>query len=121
MIEEDGTSASLTLGRADKFRAPIRRAPWSPEVEITYRLIAYDRESRRPVMSYAVPSPLVNEVKRIAGFRSDDDGLGDYSLDTKQISEIGLVLQIKVEPNRFDYLIEPYVRERAGDTMGREA
>ena len=90
-------------------------------MEITYRLIAYDREFDRPVMSYAVPAPLVNEVKRIAGFRSDDDGLGDYSLDTKQISEIGLVLQIKVEPNRFDYLIEPYVRERAGDTIGREA
>lgn len=79
-------------------------------MDIAYRLVGYDRQSERPVASFAIASPLIAKVKRIAGFRSNDDGLGDYPLDARQTGEIGRVLQIEVEPDKFDYLIEPYVR-----------
>jgi hypothetical protein len=80
-------------------------------MEIIYRLITYARRTERTLAAHPIPAPLIPKVKRIAGFRSDHDGLGDYALDAGQARKVGQLVGITVDPEAFDYFAEPYIRE----------
>ena len=85
-------------------------------MKIIYRLVTYSRATDRLIASRDVPEELVARVKEIAGITADDDGLGDYPLDSRQAREIGRLLEVPVTPKTAEYFLEPYVFEMdAGD------
>ncbi len=73
-----------------------------------YRVVTYDRTSEQMRGSLIVPPSLVGKVKKIAGFKPADDGLGEYALDGSQTKKIAKILGFKPEEDRFYYYIEPY-------------
>jgi len=81
-------------------------------MKIIYRLVTYSRETERIIGSHDVPEPVVEKVKDNAGIIPDDDGCGDYPLDSRQTREIGRLLDVPVTPDTADYFVEPYVYER---------
>jgi hypothetical protein len=55
-----------------------------------------------------VPSNFLEEIKRIAGFGPNDDGLGEYPLNEAQTRQVARILDFNPEPDRFYYYVEPY-------------
>jgi hypothetical protein len=49
---------------------------WSHEM--SYRVVTYDRGTEQMKGNLPVPPGVLNEVKEIAGFRPQDNGLGEY-------------------------------------------
>ena len=80
-------------------------------MKIIYRLVAYSRETERVIGAHDVPERVVANAKGIAGIGADDDGLGDYPLDSRQTREIGRLLDVPVTPDTAEYFVEPYVYE----------
>jgi hypothetical protein len=73
-----------------------------------YRIVTYDRASERMKGSLVVPPSVLAKVKKIAGCRPPDDGLGEYPLDEKQTAQVAKLLGFRPEPERFYYSVEPY-------------
>jgi hypothetical protein len=73
-----------------------------------YRVVIYDRVSEQMKGSLVVPPSVLAKVKRIAGFKPEDDGLGEYPLDDAQTTKIAKVLGFRPEVDRFFYYVEPY-------------
>ncbi len=73
-----------------------------------YRVVTYDRATERMKGNLPIPPATFEEIKRVAGFGPQDDGLGEYLLDEEQILEVARILGFKPEPNRFYYYVEPY-------------
>jgi hypothetical protein len=73
-----------------------------------YRIVTYDKAAERMRGSLAVPQSVLEQVKRIAGFGLDDDGLGEYPLDEAQTRQVAQILDFNPEPDRFYYYVEPY-------------
>lgn len=77
-------------------------------MKISYRLAAFDRETEELIGSHVVPAKFIPEIRRIADIPPDDDGAGDYPLDTDQAFKIAERLGVKVHPESIDYFIEPF-------------
>jgi hypothetical protein len=73
-----------------------------------YRVVTYDRHSEEMKGSLVVPPSVLAKVKKIVGFGSQDDGLGEYPLDEGQTRRIAKVLGFRPETDRFYYYVEPY-------------
>lgn len=73
-----------------------------------YRIVSYDRTTERMKGSLFVPPSVMEQVKAIAGFQPQDDGLGEYPLDEDQTRQIATILGFRPEPDRFYYSVEPY-------------
>jgi hypothetical protein len=73
-----------------------------------YRIVTYDRATERMKGSMSIPPRVLGEVKRIAGFGPQDDGLGEYPLDEAQTRQVARILDFNPEPDRFYYYVEPY-------------
>ena len=73
-----------------------------------YRVVTYDRMSEHMKGSLIVPPSILAKVKKIAGFKPQDDGLGEYPLDEAQTHQVAKVLGFRAEPERFYYCMEPY-------------
>ncbi len=73
-----------------------------------YRVVTYDRTSERMKGSLVVPPSVLAKVKKIAGFKSEDDGLGEYLLDETQTKQVAKILGFRPEADRFYYSVEPY-------------
>ncbi|MGH7038325.1 MAG: DUF7683 domain-containing protein [Stellaceae bacterium] len=73
-----------------------------------YRVVTYDRTSERMRDSLIIPPSVLSKVKRIAGFKPQDDGLGEYPLDESQTRQVAKVLGFRPETERFYYHVEPY-------------
>jgi hypothetical protein len=58
--------------------------------------------------SMPIPVSLLEQVKRIAGFDRQDDGLGEYPLDEAQTRRVAWILDFNPEPDRFHCYVEPY-------------
>jgi hypothetical protein len=78
-----------------------------------YRIVIYDKATERMKGSLPIPASLFEDIKRIAGFAPQDDGLGEYLLDEGQTRQVARVLDFNPEPDRFYYYVEPY--EPPGD------
>jgi hypothetical protein len=76
--------------------------------KVIYRVATYDRTTEHMKGTLIVPPSIVARVKKIAGFRPRDDGLGEYPLDDEQTRRVAKILGFRPEPNRFHYYIEPY-------------
>jgi hypothetical protein len=99
---------------------PIRRAPWSLDMKISYRLAAFDRETEELIGSYAVPAKFLSKIKQIADIAANDDGAGDYPLDADRVFKIAKMLGIEVQPESIDYFIEPFLQaDRDRETAAR--
>lgn len=72
-----------------------------------YRVVTYDRTTERMKGSLVVPPSVLAKVKKIAGFKPQDDGLGEYPLDEDQTKQIAKILGFRPEPDRFYYYLEP--------------
>jgi hypothetical protein len=73
-----------------------------------YRVVTYDRTTERMKGSLIVPPAVLTRVKKIAGFKPQDDGLGEYPLDEEQTRQVGKILGFKPAPAKFYYCVEPY-------------
>lgn len=73
-----------------------------------YRIVTYDRASERMKGSLIVPPRVLPKVKRIAGFKPQDDGLGEYPLDENQTRQVAKILGFRPDTERFYYFVEPY-------------
>jgi hypothetical protein len=73
-----------------------------------YRVVTYDRTSERMKGSLVVPPNVLAKIKRIAGFKPEDDGLGEYLLDEGQTKKVAKVLGFRAETDRFYYYVEPH-------------
>jgi hypothetical protein len=73
-----------------------------------YEVTGYDRKAERLVTSYEVPERRVPSVKRIAGVKTSDDGLGSYPLTPAQVAEIAIVMERPIEQDDNDFFLEPY-------------
>jgi hypothetical protein len=73
-----------------------------------YRVVTYDRTTERMQGSLIVPPSVLGRVKKIAGLKPRDDGLGEYPLDEEQTRQVAKVLGFRPETDRFYYYVEPY-------------
>jgi len=73
-----------------------------------YRIVTYDRATERMKGSLRIPVIVLEQVKHIAGFGPQDDGLGEYPLDEAQTRQVARILDFNPEPGRFYYYVEPY-------------
>ena len=73
-----------------------------------YRVVTYDNKTDEMRASLPIPPVVEAQAKRIAGFRPQDDGLGEYPLDEEQTRQIAALLGFHPEPDRFHYCVEPY-------------
>ena len=73
-----------------------------------YRVVTYDRSTERMKGHLSVPPVILNEVKKVAGFQPQDDGLGEYPLNEEQTRRIAKIMGFHAEPDQFYYCIEPY-------------
>ena len=73
-----------------------------------YRVVTYDRKTERMRGNLRIPPNMRAEIKRIAGFQPQDDGLGEYPLNEEQTRDIAQILGFRPEPDRFSYYVEPY-------------
>jgi hypothetical protein len=73
-----------------------------------YRIVTYDKDTERVKGNMPIPVNVLSEVKRIAGFRPEDDGLGEYDLNDDQTRQIARIVGFDPHPDRFYYYVEPY-------------
>jgi len=73
-----------------------------------YRVVTYDRTTEQMKGSLVVPPSVLSRVKKIAGFKPRDDGLGEYPLGDEQTRQVAKILGFRPEPDRFFYYVEPY-------------
>lgn len=73
-----------------------------------YRVVTYDKATEQMKGNLPIPPSMFEEIKRIAGFGPQDDGLGEYPLDEEQTRQIARILGFNPEPSHFYYYIEPY-------------
>lgn len=73
-----------------------------------YRVVTYDKATDRMRGNLVIPPSVLDEVKKIAGFQPQDDGLGEYPLDAEQTRQIARLLEFRAEPEGFYYYVEPY-------------
>jgi hypothetical protein len=75
---------------------------------MTYRIVTYDKTTERMKGNLPIPPSVVEQIKRIAGFSPQDDGLGEYPLDEQQIRQVASILGFRADPEHFYYHVEPY-------------
>ena len=73
-----------------------------------YRVVTYDKATERMKGNLPIPPSVVAEVKKIAGFQPEHDGLGEYPLDEEQTRRIASILGFRPDVDRFHYSVEPY-------------
>ena len=73
-----------------------------------YRIVTYDKTTERMKGNLPIHPSVVEQIKRIAGFSPQDDGLGEYPLDEQQIRQVASILGFRADPQHFYYYIEPY-------------
>ena len=88
-------------------------------MRISYRLVAFDRQTEELIGSHAVPQKFVSGIRKAARIPPADDGAGDYPLDTEQAQKIANKLGIAVHPETADYFIEPYLYDADGEKQTR--
>lgn len=76
-------------------------------MSVAYRLVGYDKNTERLVVSFDVPRQSVAQAKCIAGITLDDGELGDWELDPRQAQEMGQLLAAPVDTNSCDFFFEP--------------
>jgi hypothetical protein len=108
-------SASSILGMVDRQESLIRPVLWSPKM--IYRIVTYDRTTDRMKGNLPIPSSVLKQIKRIAGFGPNDDGLGEYPLDEAQTRQVARILDFNPEPDRFYYYVEPYEPTKDDDGL----
>jgi len=73
-----------------------------------YRIVTYDRATDRMKGNLPIPPSMRGEIKGIAGFGPQDDGLGEYPLDETQTRQVARILGFNPDPEHFYYYVEPY-------------
>jgi hypothetical protein len=66
-----------------------------------YRIVTYDKTTERMKGDLPIPRSAVDQIKQIAGFGPQDDGLGEYPLDEEQTRQIAGILDFKADPEHF--------------------
>jgi hypothetical protein len=73
-----------------------------------YRVVTYDKKTDRMRGNLSIPPSVLEQIKRVAGFGPQDDGLGEYPLDDAQTRQVASILGFNPDPNHFYYYVEPY-------------
>ena len=81
-----------------------------------YRIVSDDRITERMKGSLIIPPTVLEQVKLIAGFQPQDDGLGKNSLETQQTYQVANILGFRPEPERFNYSVDE-IRSAGGQRL----
>jgi hypothetical protein len=100
---------------------PARSDTIGGTLKMIYRIVTYDRTTERMKGSLIVPPSVLAKMKKLAGFKPKDDGLGEYPLDDEQARQVAKILGFSPEPERFYYYVEPYEPEDSGGFGDRGA
>jgi len=73
-----------------------------------YRIVTYDKGTELMTGNFPIPPAFLEQVKSVAGFQPQDDGLGEYPLDEEQTQKIARILNFQPETSRLYYAVEPY-------------
>ena len=72
-----------------------------------YRVVTYDRTTEQMKGSLVVPPSVLSRVKKIAGFKPRDDGLGEYPLGDEQTRQVAKILGSARSPTTFSITSNP--------------
>ena len=84
-----------------------------------YRIVTYDRTTDRMKGNLPIPSSVLEQIKRIAGFGPKDDGLGEYPLDKVQTRQVAGILDFNPNQIVFYYYVESYDPPEDGTAYNR--
>jgi hypothetical protein len=96
---EEGTVWAFGTGRVRRSLPKGDTLPGFPDalrgaLTMIYRVVTYDRTTERMRGSLVVPPSVSGKIKKIAGFKPQDDGLGEYPLDERQTRQVAQVLGV---------------------------
>ena len=82
---------------------------------LAYKLARYSLETDLLDSQLEIPSRVLGRVKQAAEIGPDDESIeGDWLLSADQVKKIGRILGAEVDPIRYEYYLEPYLQEAAG-------
>ena len=76
-------------------------------MDAIYRLVGFDRDTERLAVKYEIPAKYVLLAKKIAGI-DEKPIIGDWPLSAEQVRHIAEVMGQDIDPDAFDYSLEPY-------------
>ena len=77
-------------------------------MSLIYEVIGYDRRTGQLIEAHEVPQRRVPSVKRAAGVRPSDDGLGSYPLSPEQVAEIATIMETSIKLDDKAFFLEPH-------------
>ena len=90
-------------------------------MSLMYEMVGYDRKTGKLAIAYDIPESRIATIKKIAGIRRTDDGLGSYPLSADQVGQIAAVVGTKLEKADNDFFLEPFDEAAARSRGGRAA
>jgi hypothetical protein len=80
-----------------------------------YKLARYNLATDLLDSQLEVPSRLLAQVKQAALIDPGDESIeGDWLLTADQVRAVGRILSTEVDPERYEYYLEPYFSAAAG-------
>ena len=76
-------------------------------MDAIYKLVGFDRETERLAVKYEIPAKHVLLAKKIAGI-DEQQIIGDWPLSPEQTRHIAEVIGERIDPNAYDFSLEPY-------------
>lgn len=83
-------------------------------MDAIYRLIGFDRDTERLTVEYEIPAKYVLLAKKIAGI-DERPIVGDWPLSPEQVRHIAEVIGERIDPDAYDFSLEPYAPNSLGD------
>ncbi len=90
-------------------------------MSLMYEMVGYDRKTGKLAVAYDIPESRIATIKKIAGIKRTDDGLGSYPLSADQVGEIAAVVGTKIEKGDNDFFLEPFDEASARSRGGQAA
>jgi hypothetical protein len=76
-------------------------------MDAIYRLVGFDRDTERVAVKYEILAKYVLLAKKIAGI-DDRPIISDWPLSPEQVRHIAAVIGESIDPDAYDFSLEPY-------------
>jgi len=81
-------------------------------VHLEVTIVGFDRHTERVAVEHPVPPAALTAAMLIANVPpTDPDLVGAYPLDADQARQIAELINITIEPDRFDWFLEAFAPE----------
>jgi hypothetical protein len=76
-----------------------------------YRLTGFDRKTERLALEFEIPPAKVRHAKKIAGIERNPAIFADWPLSRDQARALADFIGVEIDPDRYDWALEPYPAE----------